>query len=60
MTSYNMVKSTLEDLKLNARDFSNVKHAADTFVLWANNKFDGIDENDLQVNEHLPQVRKKK
>ncbi|VVC40398.1 Hypothetical protein CINCED_3A021824 [Cinara cedri] len=38
MTSYQMVQVTLEELKLNARDFSSIKEAADNFVAWANNK----------------------
>lgn len=42
------------------RDFSCVKRAADTFVVWANNKFNEIDENKLKVCENLLQVGKKK
>jgi len=32
MTSYQMVKATLEDLKINVLDFSSIKKVTDTFV----------------------------
>jgi len=60
MTSYQMVKATLEDLKINARDFSSVKKVTDTFVEWANKKLDEVEEIELQVCDSLPQVRKKR
>ncbi|VVC43150.1 Hypothetical protein CINCED_3A003119 [Cinara cedri] len=47
ITSYQMVQATLEEFKLNARDFSSVKEAADNFVAWANNKLE--DEDILQL-----------
>jgi hypothetical protein len=45
MIYYQIVLSTLEELKLNAHDFSSVKEAADNFVAWTNNKL-VVDESD--------------
>jgi len=55
-----MVKATLEDLKINARDFSSIKKVTDTFVEWANKKLDEVEEIELQVCDSLPQVTKKR
>lgn len=35
-----MVQATLEEFKLDARDFLNVKEAANNFVVWVNNKLE--------------------
>lgn len=57
MASYKMVIATLNDLKQIKRDFVSVKEAANTFILWANKQ---LDDSDLKVNDHMPQVRKRK
>jgi len=59
MTSYQMVQATLEELKLDVRDFSNVKEAANNFVAWANNKLE-IEECEVEVSHSFAETRKKK
>ncbi|VVC24156.1 Ribonuclease H-like domain [Cinara cedri] len=59
MTYYQMVLATLEELKLNARDFSSIKEAADNFVAWANNKLE-IEDTEVEVSHSFPEIRKKK
>jgi len=54
-----MVQATLEELKLDVRDFSSVKEAADNFVAWANNKLK-VEECEIEVNHSFPETRKKK
>jgi len=49
-----MVHSTLEELKLDARDFTSFKEAADNFVAWANNKLE------VEVGHSFQETRKNK
>ncbi|KAF0682229.1 zinc finger MYM-type protein 1-like [Aphis craccivora] len=59
MTSFQMVQATLEELKLDVRDFASVKEAADNFVTWANNKLE-VEECEVEVSHSFPETRKKK
>ncbi|KAJ8346852.1 hypothetical protein SKAU_G00282530 [Synaphobranchus kaupii] len=63
LSAHRMVVSTEEQLKGMARDFENVKAAADTFVQWANRKVQEQDEEtELEFEATLPlkRARKKK
>ena len=67
LSAYRMVTTTQENVEGIKRDFEGVKVAADTFVQWANEKLQLLqDENqletELEVQSQLPQkrVRKKK
>lgn len=53
------VTTTQDSLKKIARDFPDVKDAADSFVHWANEKLEEQDE-DLEVETALPQKRVKR
>jgi len=55
MTSYQMVQATLEELKIDARDFLSVKEAADNFVDWANNKLE-VEEGKVEVGHSFPET----
>jgi len=59
MTSFQMVQATLEELKLDVRDFASVKEAADNFVTRANNKLE-VEECEVEVSHSFPETRKKK
>lgn len=57
LSAHRMVTSTKDAMKQIGRDFSTVKDAADSFVHWANDKLEDLEELDLIVEATLPQKR---
>ncbi len=61
LTAHRMVVKTETKLKSMVRDFKSLKTAANTFVHWANEKLQELeDETELEVEASLPQQRPKK
>ena len=61
LSAHRMVVKTEEKLKSMARDFESVKIAANTFVHWANEKLQELeDDAELEVEATLPQKRLRK
>ena len=60
MTAYQMVTQTLQDLRKCSREFSRTKDAADKFVQYTNKIFQQIRNNITEIENCLPQSRKKK
>ncbi len=60
LTAHRMVVKTETKLKSMVRDFKSVRTAANTFVHWANEKLQELeDEAELEVEASLPQKRPK-
>lgn len=57
-----MVNTTIKDLETISRDFKEVKKAANNFLVWANNKFDELETDEVIFNgfSFEDSVRKRK
>jgi hypothetical protein len=42
------------------RDFTTIKQAADSFVIWANNELDKIENTNIQISDRVPTTRLRK